>query len=274
MYVLDLASDHGNLITAYSKQLGRDVTLERAAVSLFLQGREIRPYWIQPSGKVVIIPYRIENGATKLIAENMMREKIPHTFAYMSENKRALEDRERGRMRGPNWYAYIYPKNIDVMRSSKILVPDIADCASFALDEAGKYAFTSGYGIMLKNGVAESLKYILGLLNSKTLDFYLKNVSTPIRGGFFRYFTQFIEQLPIRPINFFDHTDKSHYDRIVSCVDQTLELHKKRAAAKIETEKTLIQKQIDTIDVQINQMVYELYRLNDDEIATVEETTQ
>ena len=48
-------------------------------------------------------------------------------------------------MRGPDWYAYIYPKNIEMMQNPKILVPDIADRASFALDEGGDYAFTSGY---------------------------------------------------------------------------------------------------------------------------------
>jgi len=53
---------------------------------------------------------------------------------------------------------------------------------------------------ILKNNVQESIKYILGLLNSKVLDFYLKNISTTMRGGFFRYFTEFIEQLPIRLI--------------------------------------------------------------------------
>jgi hypothetical protein len=73
-------------------------------------------------------------------------------------------------MRGSNWYAYVYPKNIEVMSVSKILVPDIADRASFAMDDKGEYAFTSGYAIVLRNGVAESPKYILGLLNSRVVD--------------------------------------------------------------------------------------------------------
>lgn len=83
------------------------------------------------------------------------------------------------------------------MTVPKILVPDIADRAAFALDEFGQYAFTSGYGITLKPSVQETLKFVLGLLNSKLLDFYLKRISTTMRGGFFRYFTQYIEQLPI-----------------------------------------------------------------------------
>jgi hypothetical protein len=259
---------------AHSKQLDRDVKLERKTVSMFLQGREIKPYRVLPSGKIVIIPYQVNNGRTELVAEKEMRENFPKTFAYLLENKTYLENRERGRMRGADWYAYIYPKNIDVMQTSKILVPDIAAHASFALDEAGKYAFTSGYGITLRSSVEESPKFILCLLNSKVLDFYLKNISTTMRGGFFRYFTQFIEQLPIRRINFSDPADKDLHDRIVKLVDQMLSLHKQLAMAKIPDEKTRLQRQIDATDHQIDRLVYELYGLTDRDIQIVEDRTK
>jgi hypothetical protein len=176
-------------------------------------------------------------------------------------------------MRGANWYAYIYPKNIEVMQAVKILVPDIADRTSFALDEAGEYALTSGYGITLKGNVEESPKYVLGLLNSKLLDFYLKNISTPMRGGFFRYFTQFIERLPIRRINFSDPSDKAHHDRMVKLVEQMLSLHKQLARAKTPDENIRTQRQIDATDHQIDQLVYELYGLTEKDIQTVEEST-
>jgi len=53
----------------------------------------------------------------------------------------------------------------------------------------------------LKADAKESSAYLLGLLNSQLLDYYLKQVSTTMRGGYFRYFTQFIEQLPIKRID-------------------------------------------------------------------------
>jgi len=270
VYVLDLVSDSGNLITAYSKQLDKNVKLERNAVSLFLQGREIKPYRILPSGKVVIIPYRVENGRTQLLSEGELQKNFPRTFAYLSENKTHLQKRERGKMRGDNWYAYVYPKNIEVMSAGKILVPDIADRASFAFDENGEYAFTSGYGIILKSSVSESPKYILGLLNSKLLDFYLKRVSTIMRGGFFRYFTQYIAQLPIRVINFDDPNDALQHRRLVTLVTQMLELYKQLRAARIAADREMLQRQIDATDEQINALVYALYGLTEEEIAVVE----
>jgi len=270
VYVLELVSDSGELIQARSKQLDRIVALERELVSSFLKGREIKPYQVLPSGQVVIIPYRVKDGHTTLISESELKQRFPNTCAYLRENKSYLEGRERGRMKGPQWYGYVYPKNIEVMASAKILVPDIADRASFALDEEGQYTLVSGYGITLKDDVPETPKYILGLLNSKVLDFYLKQVSTTLRGGFFRYFTQFIEQLPIRTINFDDPADAARHDKMVALVERMLALHRKLAAATVPPDKTLYQRQIEATDRQIDALVYELYGLTEEEVGVIE----
>ncbi len=274
VYVLEVVSESTDIVTARSVCLERTVELERLAVKLFLKGREIKPFRIMPSGLVVIIPYEVSGQRVRLTPEEEYQAQFPHTYAYLRQNRSFLESRERGRMRGPNWYGYVYPKNIDIMESSKILVPDIANRASFALDGSGVYAFTSGYGITLKASTGESPKYILGLLNSKTLDFFLKRVSTTLRGDYFRYFTQYVEQLPIRRVNFNDRGDKSRHDRMVELVERMLSLHKELDAARTPTDKTAIGRQIEVTDRQIDQLVYELYALTDDEIRIVEEATQ
>ena len=270
VYVLDLVEDNGKLIKAHSKQLDKAVVLERDSVALFLQGREIKPYRVLHSGKVVVLPYKISEKRSRFIAETEMQKSFPNTFAYLLENKSYLEEREKGRFRGAQWYVYGRPQNIDLMMLPKILVPDIADRASFALDENGDYAFTSGYGITLKETVAESSHYVLGLLNSKVLNRYLRSVSTPMRGGFFRYFTQFIEQLPIRVIDFSDKADKARHDTLVKLVERMLELHQQLGAAKTVAARTSLQNQIAATDRQIDKLVYALYDLTEEEIALVE----
>lgn len=197
VYVLDTVAQDRKWIRAYSAQLDREVILESNAVYPFLQGREIKPFAVQPSGKVVIIPYRERDGYVELIPLSEIERATPKLYDYLIANKRVLEAREEDRMKGPTWHAFIYPKNIEVMSKPKLLVPDIADHASFALDDQGKFAFTSGYGITLKTNSNDSLKFVLALANSRVLDFFWRQVSTPLRGGFYRYFTQFIEQLPI-----------------------------------------------------------------------------
>jgi hypothetical protein len=144
-----------------------------------------------------------------------------------------------------------------------LLVPDIANRASFALDESGIFAFTSGYGITLKPAARISPKFLLGLLNSKLLDVFWKQISTPLRGGFYRYFTQFLSQLPISTLNLSDATERKQHDSIVKLVDRILTAK----AADAATDTSALESEID-------RMVYELYGLMEEEIAIVEDTSK
>lgn len=113
--------------------------------------------------------------------------------------------------------------------------------------------------------------YVLGLLNSPLLFQYLQSIGTTLRGGYVRFWTQFIEQLPIHTIDFNDPIDKARHDRMVFLVNQMLELHKRLQSVKSDHDRTLYQRQIDATDKQIDALVYELYGLSDDEIKIVEE---
>lgn len=270
IYVVDFVSETKEILLGYSKQLDKNVELEQGLLSSFLQGREIKRYKISPSGKSVVIPYELIESRINFISSAVMKEKYPKTFAYLVENKSFLENRESGKMRGETWYGYVYPKNIELMKQKKILVPDIADRAQFALDEKGEYAFTSGYGITLKDDTSLEFEYVLGLLNSKVLNFYLKRISTPMQNGFFRYFTQFIEKLPIRTIDFTKPAEKAQHERMVALVGQMLALHKAMPLAHTPQEKERLARQIESTDRAIDALVYALYGLTEEEIRVVE----
>ena len=61
---------------------------------------------------------------------------------------------------------------------------------------------------------------------------------------------------------------------MVGLVEQMLSLHKELAKAKTAHEKETIQRQIVAADRQIDELVYDLYGLTEDEIKIVEEATQ
>jgi len=84
-----------------------------------------------------------------------------------------------------------------------------------------------------------------------------------------------LSQLPIRAIDFDKQDEKTKHDKMVKCVERMLGLHKKLAAAKIPADRTkiqrqIIQRQINTTDKQIDNLVYQLYCLTDEEVAIVE----
>jgi len=270
VYVLDLVSINNGVICAKSEILNEIVEIERDSVLWFLQGREIRRYVIQPSGKLVVMPYSIVSNKAMLNSEIELSKRFPKTYEYLCRNKDYLNARENGRFKGAGWYMYGRSQNIDLMSLPKILVPDIASHVSFMLDQTGNYAFTSGYGITLKKDLPESEKFILGLLNSKLSDFYLKRMSTQMRGGFYKYETRFIRNLPIYTIDFSNVADKASHDRIVSLVDQMLTLHKQLTEVHAPQENITIQRRIEATDEQIDTLVYDLYGLTEEEIKIVE----
>jgi len=57
---------------------------------------------------------------------------------------------------------------------------------------------------------------------------------------------------------------------MVNLVERMLALHKLLAKVRSEQERTVIQRQIDATDAEIDRLVYELYGLIDKEIAIVE----
>ena len=91
-----------------------------------------------------------------------------------------------------------------------------------------------------------------------------------MRGGYYSYESRFIRHLPIRTIHFSEANDKSCHDRMVNLVQQILELNKQLAEAKVPQAKIVLQRQIETTDRQIDQLVYDLYGLIDEEIKIVE----
>jgi hypothetical protein len=117
----------------------------------------------------------------------------------------------------------------------------------------------------------EAVPYVLGIINSRLISrLYLAQVSQATKDDFPQVTIRDILGLPFRPIDFSDPTDKTLHDQMVELVEQMLQLNKQLAEAKEPQTKTVLQRQIETTDRQIDRLVYELYELTGDEIKIVE----
>jgi hypothetical protein len=77
--------------------------------------------------------------------------------------------------------------------------------------------------------------------------------------------------LPIRPINFSDPADKARHDKMVKLVDRTLELNKQKHSGKLAPSQVdRIDREIAATDAEIDNLVYELYGINDEERRIIE----
>ena len=61
---------------------------------------------------------------------------------------------------------------------------------------------------------------------------------------------------------------------MITLVTQMLDLNTRLQDAKLEHERTLLQRQVETADAAIDKLVYELYGLTEEEIAIVEGNTK
>ena len=262
----------------FSFETQKEYFLESDLVHPLCKGSlNIKRFYINELEKVILFPYKLVEGKAILLSVKEFSRDFPKTWKYLEENRHTLENRERGKWKNDKWYAFGRSQNLSEMEQRKILTPSIANHCSFTLDENDYYYFVGsggggggGYGVTLKQ-TEYSYKYILGLLNSKLLDAFLKSYSTPFSGGYFAFNRQYIDKLPIRTIDFSDPADVTRHNHLVSLVESMLTLHKHLAAARLPDEKERLQRQIQTTDRQIDKLVYELYGLSEEEIKIVEE---
>ena len=276
--VKDTDSENGQkLVDVFSKELDKSLKLESQILKPLLKGQEIKRYSTPNWRYHLIFPYNIENGKAKLIPKGQMQTKYPRTWEYLNENKRRLLARDRGKLK-VEWYAFSRNQNIDQFYEPKVMTQVLASRASYTLDRQGLYYFVGGgnaggYGIKLKSTYNNlDLRYITGLLNSKLLDFYLKKISTPFRGGFFSYAKRFIEQLPIHLPKMDNASDKESYEKICSYVQIVLIATERSQNANNDSAKQVAEREAKVFQEKIDQIVYDLYGLNESERNLVEST--
>ncbi|HKV57729.1 MAG TPA: N-6 DNA methylase [Ktedonobacteraceae bacterium] len=281
VFILEEIRRENGRILCKSKSTGSQHWFEEDHLKPFLKGSlNIRRYYLTNVTKLLIFPYVLQHSKSVLIDATEYKQRYPLTWAYLEENRKLLSARNKGKI-GQEWYGYVYKKNHTRFNSPKILVPSIATGSSFAADLNGTYFFVGsggggggGYGITLLEEKQISYLYLLGLLNSRLLSVYLKSITSTFRGGYIALNRQYIEQLPIRTINFSNPTDRARHDNMVELVEQMLSLHKRLAGARIPRDQVILQQQIDITDQHINRLVYELYDLTEDEIKMVEGNLQ
>jgi hypothetical protein len=239
----------------------------------------LRRYHISEITKSILFPYKLVNGKAEILSVQELHTQFPNAWAYLKENRQKLEAREGGKWKHDKWYAFGRSQNLSEMEQEKILTPSIANRTSFTVDTTDHYYFVGsggggggGYGITLKDEyLTLTYFYILGLLNSKLLDWFLKQSSSPYRGGYYSYNRQYIENIPICLIDFSNPSEKAQHDKLVALVDNMLELQKKHHETRMERDKELYERQIKMVDAQIDRLVYDLYGLTEEEINEVDE---
>jgi adenine-specific DNA-methyltransferase len=211
----------------------------------FLAGRNIKRYQQPKSDKFLIFARRgIDIGNYPAILAHLenFRERLePKPMDFKGNNW-------KGRKPGSyKWYeiqdAVDYYEEFE---KEKIMLAEIADRNQFSMELNQNYYDTTAYII------PNSSRYLLGYLNSKLFLYLFSQVTSSIRGGFFRWKKQYLGAMPLKE-------DERISVEIANLVEQILEIKKQDPTSDTSS-----------LEAEIDQLVYELYGLSEEEIGIVE----
>ncbi len=150
----------------------------------------------------------------------------------------------------------------------KIMVRQTGDSIVATLVDAGLIA-RNNLHILLPESANDNLPYLLGILNSRFMDF-IYTLMNPEKGeALAEVKKEHVEQLPIRVIDFSKPEDRRRHDEMVALVERMLDLHRRLPQAH-EHDRTLIERQIRDTDRRIDLLVYDLYALTPADISLLE----
>ncbi len=195
----------------------------------FLAGRDIKRYQSPVSKKYLICTRRgvqIEN------------------YSAIYNHLKQFETVLRKKAGGGEWYELqASPGDIRKFEVPKIMYPDISKDLNFILDNDKQYSINTVYNI------GSSSPALLAYLNSKLFLFYFQTISNTIRGGYLRFFTDYMSACPV----------PAQLNVLEEYSNKILMVKKQTPSADTTT-----------LEAEIDQMVYQLYGLTEEEIGIIE----
>jgi type I restriction-modification system DNA methylase subunit len=220
---------------------------------------DIQRYYLGVPQLKMFYPCRYnKDGDTEVIPIDTIKQFYPKAYCHIRKNESVLKSRKDSRnVMGDkkNWYQPVRFGTLRLFKGEKILGPGIVNHNKFVLDDEG-YAFSFGnmYAIATDKDCV-NLKVLLGILNSKLVEYYLHKVAPVKQGGYFSYGATVLEKIPLNypeedlEQNIFEIVEKIIVAKKVNCSHDT-----------------------STLESEIDRLVYQLYGLTEEEIKIVEQS--
>jgi len=148
----------------------------------------------------------------------------------------------------------------------KIIIRQIGEYPIAAFDDKGYCCLNTVFMVKLRTAYLD-LRYVLGIINSQFIRGYWREYFSDQKVLFPKIKGAYLKQLPIRRIDFNNPTDKKMHDDLVALVDRMLELNKRLAPVRdiYCYERDELIREIERTDREIDNLVYDLYGLNEEE---------
>ena len=207
-----------------------------------LRGRDIDRYSYQFSNEYILLTrYKID-----------VPKEYPTIYDYLLSF--GDEFKQRG-AKGRHWTNLRACAFYDDFLDEKIIWIELTDRGRFALCSEEIYLLNSAYFLIPPNGI--NSKYLLGILNSKVIQFVMNMVAETSGMGTNRWINNHVKNFPIPKEN----------GEISAQLEQSV-------SEIILTSNYGNREQMEELEAKIDQVVYKLYGLTEEEIAIVEESVE
>jgi len=207
-----------------------------------LRGRDIfRYYYMEPSLYVLLT----KNGID-------VKSEYPNVYDYLNTFGKKFKTRGA---QGNHWANLRACSFFDDFQNEKIIWIELTDKGRFALCNDEIYLLNTAYFLLPPPQI--SARYLLGILNSKLIQFYLSIIAGTSGMGTLRWINVYAKRFPIPQKQINDQQP------LITLTDQILSLKKSNPQADTSA-----------LEAEIDRMVYKLYDLTEAEIAIVEESSR
>lgn len=165
-----------------------------------------------------LFPYIKEKEIFVALEEQYLQEHYPCAYAYLLSFKEELLQRDKGKRRNYQWYAYGRNQGLQNY-GKKLLIPYISDApvAVLSLDES--LQFYCGYALFADD--IDTLKVLKCFLESDAFWYYIRHTSKPYTKGFMALAKNYITLFSIPNLNqeerksLLDEDDKKRQQELI-----------------------------------------------------------
>ncbi|MEZ5195135.1 MAG: N-6 DNA methylase [Bacteroidales bacterium] len=226
-------------------------------------------------GDICFIRQCIKTGNDKeyvVVSDSKLKEPWKKSLRGKSISRYGISEKnvyvKYGDWLARNW------KNNSFYETAKIAIRETGKRITATLDLDNRYFLSSLYSIYYKQerlNNKNDLKFLLGILNSEISNYYIRLVALNLtEGAFTKVRTNQLARLPIVNLNV--PKEESSKNEIIKLVDQLLTLNHEKSETKLPSKISQIESKIDYCENRINEIVYELYGLTEEEIKIVEDS--
>ena len=238
----------------FSKRLQKNVEIESLLMKPVLKGENIQRYCELKTNVYVFYPHiETTKNKTTPIDEVSLKKQFPLGYNYISNFKDELEEKKvKYKTNSKNWYSLHRSRELSLFNSEKIITPQLQNKSSFTIDNNSFFPDAGGYMLIKKENDKIDLKVYLAIFNSSLFYYFIKQTSTPYNNNYYYFKTNYIQPFSIPEIN-------EDFQNIIKPLVEAIVLQKK------EKENTQL------LENKIDNLVYQLYNLTDDEISIIEQ---